>query len=84
MLLTELPAVLGAAFGDDLSEPLSFFFGTTGFVLAGDSGDLSVGTGEDNLAGWARTFFFPESSSVESDEGLFMPAMPPIGDRPWK
>lgn len=68
------------AFGDGLSEPPSLLR-TTGFVLAGDSGDLWAGAGEGNLAaGWDRTFF-PECSSVESDEGLFTPAMPPTGMR---
>lgn len=67
------------AFGDGLSEPLSFLR-TTGFVLAGDSGDLWAGAGEGTLAGGGRTFF-SEHSSVESDEGLFTPAMPPTGMR---
>lgn len=68
------------AFGDGLSKPPSLL-STTGFVLAGDSGDLWVGAAEGNLAGWARTFFFPESSSGESVEGLFIPAIPPTGMR---
>lgn len=79
--LTELGAEAGPAFRGGPSVPPSFR-GTVGFVLTGDSGCPRAGVGK-GLAGWDGAFF-PDGSSLESDGGLFTPAMPPMGERPWK
>lgn len=79
VLLTELLAE--AVFSSRLPELPSFRW-MEGILLAGDSGCPWAAVGE-GLASWDGAFF-PDGSSLESDEGLLMPAMPPMGERPWK
>lgn len=59
------------------SRPLELpsFHWMVGFLLAGDSGCSWAVVGE-GLAGW-DVAFFPDGSSLDSDEGLLIPAMPP-------
>lgn len=43
-----------------------------------------AGLEEGNTLDVTAWFFFPDGSSLGPSAGRFIPAIPPIGERPWK